>query len=105
MMTVIRLFLLVAFAASVATLLFFPRPGDATFVKDGKYFARFYRSTVYEITRDQYDENNAVAWRGRVRGAALVSMYASLAAFIAIESVHLGGRHITSRCSGPWPRL
>jgi hypothetical protein len=105
MITVIRLFLLVVFAASVATLLFFPRPSDPTFEKDGRYFARYYRSTVYEMTRDQYEENNAVAWRGRVRGAALLTMYASLGVFIALESIRLQGRHIITRSNRPGARV
>jgi hypothetical protein len=103
MVKLIRWSLLTIFLASLATAVLVRSNGyTGVAMEAGKYFVT-YKSTRYEVDRQEFEETR---WRNRVNGIAVATMMISLFAFIGFESVRFGGgRHITSRCSGPGPRV
>ena len=103
MVKLIRWSLLTVFVASLATAVLVRSNGyTGVATEGGKYFVTF-RSTRYEVDRHEFEQTR---WRNRVNGVAGATMMISLFAFIGFESVRFGGgRHITSRCSGPGPRV
>lgn len=103
MVKLIRWSLLTVFVASLATAVLVRSNGyTGVATEGGKYFAT-YKSTRYEVDRQEFEQTR---WRNRVNGVAVATMVISLFAFIGFESVRFGGvRHITSRCSLPGPRV
>ena len=81
-----RLLMLLAFFASVATMLSLRSPAWDTSVEGGRYFIR-YKQLRHEVTRKQYDQNEAMMWRNRASSRATVVMFLSLFGFIGIESL------------------
>jgi hypothetical protein len=102
MVKLIRWSLLTLFIASLATAVLVRSNGYAGVATEGgKYFVT-YKSTRYEVDRQEFEQTR---WRDRVNGVAVATMMISLFAFIGFESVRFGrGQHITSRCGGPGPR-
>lgn len=103
MVKLIRWSLLTIFFASLATVVLVRSNGyTGVATEDGTYFVT-YKSTRYEVDRNEFDQTR---WRNRVNGIAVATMILSLFSFIGFESVRFGGgRHITSRCSGPEPHV
>lgn len=104
MMLFVRATVLTVFIASIATTVTLRSPGDSTEVEGGRYFVR-YHQLRYEITREQYEDNGKLMWRGRASGIAGVAMFVSLFSFIGIEATRFGGQHLTTRSRGPQPRV
>src|SRR3954449_11436834 len=102
MVNLIRWSLLTVFIASLATAVLVRSNGyTGVDAEGGKYFVK-YKSTRYEVDRQEFEQTH---WRNRVNAVAVATMMISLFAFIGFESIRFGGgRHITSRCSGPGPR-
>ena len=102
MVKLIRWSLLTIFFASLATAIMVRSNGyTGVATESGKYFVT-YKSIRYEFNRQEFEQTR---WRNRVNGVAVATMMISLFAFIGVGSVRfVGGRHITSRCSGPGPR-
>jgi hypothetical protein len=103
MVKLTRWCLLTVFVASLATAVLVRGNGyTAVAAEGGKYFVT-YRSTRYEVDRQEFEQSR---WRNRVNGVAVATMMISLFAFIGFESIRFGGgRHVTSRCCEPGPHV
>ena len=82
----VRWLCLLVFLASVATMLTLGSPAADTIVEGDRYFTR-YRHLRTEITRERYDQNQALMWRNRASTHAAVAMFASLFTFAGVESL------------------
>ena len=82
----VRWLCLLVFLASVATMLTLRSPAAETVVEGDRYFTR-YKHLRTEITREQYEQNQALMWRNRASTYATVAMFASLFTFAGVESL------------------
>jgi hypothetical protein len=101
-MRLIRWSLLTIFVISMTAAVIVRSTGYTGVVSESGRFFVTYRSSRYEVSREAYEQ---ARWRNRVAATAAVTMMVALFAFIGIELVRLGGRHITTRCSGLAPRV
>jgi hypothetical protein len=94
----IRLSLVALWIAGLATTLTLRFPAENTIFAGGKYYVN-YRGAKYEISRQQYEENERLQWRNRTSEIASFVGTLSLFAFIGIESARFRPRRHNDRQS------
>src|SRR4051812_25513270 len=87
MFGLIRWLTLLVFFASVAIMLVLRSPAAETTIEGDRYFVR-YRQLRSEITREQYEQNEALMWRNRSSSRAAAAMFFSLFAFVGVQALH-----------------